>query len=70
VVAAVSETAVPELAAARAETRALRDRYGNLLDRFAKGPAGWNARISQVHLAREYRDAGLQVPDGLKGFAS
>jgi hypothetical protein len=40
-------------------------RYECLLDRFSRGSDGYRARLSGVVLAREYRDAGLPVPDRL-----
>jgi hypothetical protein len=53
----------PELAAAMAETRQVRDGYASLCKEFAPSPqAGWSARISLTVLNRHRTAAGL---DGL-----
>jgi hypothetical protein len=64
--------AAPELAAAvraldiaRDEITGLRNRCGRLLGEFGRGSDGYRARLSGTVLAREYRDAGLPVPDRL-----
>ena len=62
-------TVAPELAAALAETRQLRERYQQLLDRFGRSSDGYHARLSGVVLMREYRDAGLPVPARLEHLA-
>jgi hypothetical protein len=59
------DEAVRALGLARDEITALRNRCGRLLGEFGRGSDGYRARLSGVVLAREYHDAGLQVPDRL-----
>jgi hypothetical protein len=59
------------VAAARdAELAGLRKRHEQLLDSFAPASDGFRARLSGVILGREYRDAGLPVPDRLAHLKS
>lgn len=49
--------------AARADN--LRGRLAAVLDKFTRGSDGYRARLSGLVLKREYRGAGLPVPDRL-----
>lgn len=56
----LSEQAAPELTAALAETRTIRDGYRGLCEEFAPSPqSGMSARISLTSLNRHLRAAGL-----------
>jgi hypothetical protein len=56
----------PELAAAMAETRLVRDQLARVLGWFASSGSGQTARVSATVLAREYAKAGIPLPAGLK----
>jgi hypothetical protein len=52
----------PELAAAMAETRAVRDGYARLCGEFGPSPqSGWSARVSLTTLNRHRESAGLEA---------
>lgn len=56
----------PELRAALAETRQLREQLADVLGWFCDNGSGHYARVSGTVLAREYKRAALAVPDKLK----